>query len=753
MDSGNDCSRIFTDHLSKYCYPVTASTTQRCFSSGQSCSNHAIIPTFSLSTRPQCTACGDGCTDPVDGFEECDDGNTAGGDGCSATCHVEPGWTCPHSTDFKSICTRVDQALESCLDHRRRGSTISGVYAVTPPGVVTAAAFAGSTSSSSNLPPPRPIRWVYCDMATDPDPSGTAGAEAGGWAIMASFAATDSTSFLEQWRYDKHYRLALWIEGAGEGAPLRLDAEQLVDGQGLRVWSHDWREHLVPGRMYELRQRCEQRGGTNIVDLAFDTVYPGHVKQTGGDLGQSWRLWNRRVLTDQSDSVWGTGDLRKWYFRTPFKETDAPFTGGVVLTACSSYGFDSDHEGCCDCSVADNRRYGEAGIVYDLPDSRDLAFSQLPSLTQDGSVRSIAVQQGLGSDYSDIAPSTAVFSTTCQYWMRPKPSPKTYPDPKPSLDPLVRIQFEPGQMSKTIAGRMRNLGTLGTASDAQIVGCGADPLGATHGPRGHAISFTGNPSTCRVEIPVPDTLRFLGDPWTLAFWFKFRVKPSTLTGGQILLIRGNGDGTWQVGESIVYLTSEAPTVPISMAPTTVSFTMGWTKQIGPSTATTPDDTDWHHYAFTSNVTSGTGVAYVDGLPAASYASNEFPLFQQPRDPSMSPDKITLGGRVAFDGNHASGDADGEMDDFAWFRRALDATEITALMAEHDFRDRDDSLCGNRQLDTRGHTCDDGNSVSGDGCDRHCMLELDVDCGKARFPCIEKAKPKRKSWKEKRKGGG
>jgi cysteine-rich repeat protein len=94
-----------------------------------------------------------------------------------------------------------------------------------------------------------------------------------------------------------------------------------------------------------------------------------------------------------------------------------------------------------------------------------------------------------------------------------------------------------------------------------------------------------------------------------------------------------------------------------------------------------------------------------------------------------------------------------MDNVAWFSRVLDGTEIAALMVEHDFRDRDDSLCGNRQLDTRGHTCDDGNSVSGDGCDRHCMLELDVDCGKARFPCIEKAKPRRKSWKEKRKGGG
>ncbi|WP_426750412.1 DUF4215 domain-containing protein [Myxococcus sp. Y35] len=39
------------------------------------------------------SACGDGV---VQAPESCDDGNTEGGDGCSATCgDIEPGWTCP----------------------------------------------------------------------------------------------------------------------------------------------------------------------------------------------------------------------------------------------------------------------------------------------------------------------------------------------------------------------------------------------------------------------------------------------------------------------------------------------------------------------------------------------------------------------------------------------------------------------------------------------------------------------------------
>lgn len=40
------------------------------------------------------SVCGDGRVDPMLA-EECDDGNAAGMDGCSATCTLEPGWACP----------------------------------------------------------------------------------------------------------------------------------------------------------------------------------------------------------------------------------------------------------------------------------------------------------------------------------------------------------------------------------------------------------------------------------------------------------------------------------------------------------------------------------------------------------------------------------------------------------------------------------------------------------------------------------
>src|SRR5205085_10094822 len=52
--------------------------------------------------------CGDGI---VDAGEECDDGNTASGDGCDATCHAEPGFLCHDvevapTGDVTSIVTR-----------------------------------------------------------------------------------------------------------------------------------------------------------------------------------------------------------------------------------------------------------------------------------------------------------------------------------------------------------------------------------------------------------------------------------------------------------------------------------------------------------------------------------------------------------------------------------------------------------------------------------------------------------------------
>ncbi|HEY1817465.1 MAG TPA: DUF4215 domain-containing protein [Kofleriaceae bacterium] len=64
--------------------------------------------------------CGDGIIQAADG-EQCDDGNNASGDGCSATCKIEQGWHCPMA-GMKCIAYCGDGVLdpgEACDDGNR----------------------------------------------------------------------------------------------------------------------------------------------------------------------------------------------------------------------------------------------------------------------------------------------------------------------------------------------------------------------------------------------------------------------------------------------------------------------------------------------------------------------------------------------------------------------------------------------------------------------------------------------------------
>jgi cysteine-rich repeat protein len=242
----NDCTRIFFDHNTATCFDMGTSA-ERCFSAGTACSGgHPRITGFTTSVRPMCARCGDGCTDPTLGeFESCDDGNTDESDGCSATCQVEPGWICSAHTELRSRCLRLsDQVvnqesggmvsplaaaaarLQSCLDVKRlgypseagSGAAVSGIYPIFPVS-------AGGT-----------VRTVYCDMTTDSDAGGY-GAEAGGWARMATFATVgDTQGALDDETRDRFFRFALWTDGASHGLPVHPDPSQQTVGKELKVW-------------------------------------------------------------------------------------------------------------------------------------------------------------------------------------------------------------------------------------------------------------------------------------------------------------------------------------------------------------------------------------------------------------------------------------------------------------------------------------------------------------------------------------
>jgi uncharacterized protein (TIGR03382 family) len=70
----------------------------------------------------QVTSCGNGV---VDAGEDCDDGNHATGDGCSATCHVEAGYTCVDAAGLPAACRTtcgdgIIAGSEACDDGNTR---------------------------------------------------------------------------------------------------------------------------------------------------------------------------------------------------------------------------------------------------------------------------------------------------------------------------------------------------------------------------------------------------------------------------------------------------------------------------------------------------------------------------------------------------------------------------------------------------------------------------------------------------------
>ena len=86
------------------------------------CFERLLRPGGSTFTTRMTTRCGDGCWA---GSEECDDGNSDDGDGCSSACKVERGWICLNSNCGKDHCAPKCSdgrlgANESCDDGNDR---------------------------------------------------------------------------------------------------------------------------------------------------------------------------------------------------------------------------------------------------------------------------------------------------------------------------------------------------------------------------------------------------------------------------------------------------------------------------------------------------------------------------------------------------------------------------------------------------------------------------------------------------------
>ena len=77
--------------------------------------------------------CGNGILEPG---EECDDGNTINGDGCSATCKVQPGFSCAGSP---SVCSDIDECATNnggCSVNATCTNTIGSRVCICTPGYI-----------------------------------------------------------------------------------------------------------------------------------------------------------------------------------------------------------------------------------------------------------------------------------------------------------------------------------------------------------------------------------------------------------------------------------------------------------------------------------------------------------------------------------------------------------------------------------------------------------------------------------------
>ncbi|TNF28381.1 MAG: hypothetical protein EP329_17975 [Deltaproteobacteria bacterium] len=244
--------------------------------------------------------------------------------------------------------TPAPPVYASCLDARDSGETASALYAIDPDG-------AGPIAEQQ----------VYCDMATD----------SGGWTLLAKFSQHQRIDALALATYQAYFGPtggALWTTGNADARP--TSPAPTYDGYHLE--SVDWREHLVPGHTYELRQRFFKNDGAVAGDQTFDAVwtftYNGFVTQDAAtpESERAWHLSQRTVLTDDTGISWNPEpdyDL----FWLPFSSNIT----GNMYSGCGGYAFDT---GGCSRTTATYRRYGNAGIIGKTADLKDPAGAWAP---------------------------------------------------------------------------------------------------------------------------------------------------------------------------------------------------------------------------------------------------------------------------------------------------------------------------------------------------------------------------------------
>ena len=160
----------------------------------------------------------------------------------------------------------------------------------------------------------------------------------------------------------------LWIQGNAPAVPQLKDRHD--DGQ-FHVESLDWAALMEPLQRYQLRQKVAK--GIEVLDVAFDFVYNGHVVQNTGTSLQdrNWRLENRTVLQDDTTAT--LSQARSGYFALPYAEgLHGPFRDGLERFR------ESDESGLLACTGLQSR-CGGAGILALSGSGGEIAFPWAPT--------------------------------------------------------------------------------------------------------------------------------------------------------------------------------------------------------------------------------------------------------------------------------------------------------------------------------------------------------------------------------------
>lgn len=186
--------------------------------SGDGCSSSCgVEPGFICSGSPSvCTTiCGDGIKA---GAESCDDGNSFSGDGCSNACSIEPGYFC---TGSPSVCSTVcgdgiKAGTESCDD----GNTVSGDGCNSTCTVESGYVCTGSPSVCvSSLPPNNDCAGAISLPGVTGNVSGNNSS--------ATNSSVSGPSCQGGWQKDLWYKFTLT---ASRGVTLYVSSGTLIDG-------------------------------------------------------------------------------------------------------------------------------------------------------------------------------------------------------------------------------------------------------------------------------------------------------------------------------------------------------------------------------------------------------------------------------------------------------------------------------------------------------------------------------------------